>query len=161
MILTGNYRRVESSNEIWPNPRWNDPQCFSWRSYCIRKYPFLQFRYAKLFEEGLDHLAEQFHSTATISFRYNDGYPAVINHRGLYAALLDSNKLHELDAPVLQAEDFGIYTQQYPCVFFFLGVGDTPALHDPTFDFDMDVLENGVEWYKTILFTENLLVKNR
>ena len=51
-------------------------------------------------------------------FRYNDGYPAVINHRGLYAALLDSNKLHELDAPVLQAEDFGIYTQQYPCVFF-------------------------------------------
>ncbi len=23
----------------------------------------------------------------------------------------------------------------------------------------MDVLENGVEWYKTILFTENLLVK--
>ena len=37
-------------------------------SYCIRKYPFLQFRYAKLFEEGLDHLAEQFHSTATISF---------------------------------------------------------------------------------------------
>ncbi len=31
--------------------------------------------------------------------------------------------------------------------------------HRPTFDFDMDVLENGVEWYKTILFTENLLVK--
>lgn len=44
------------------------------------------------------------------------------------------------------------------CIFF-LGVGDTPALHDPTFDFDMDVLENGVEWYKTILFTENLLEK--
>ena len=28
-------------------------QGFSWRSYCIRKYPFLQFRYAKLFEEGI------------------------------------------------------------------------------------------------------------
>ena len=87
------------------------------------------------------------------------GDAKIIDTSKMNAALLDSNKLHELDAPVLQAEDFGIYTQQYPCVFFFLGVGDTPALHDPTFDFDMDVLENGVEWYKTILFTENLLVK--
>lgn len=72
----------------------------------IRSYSSDMQNYLK---RGLDHLAEQFHSTATISFRYNDGYPAVINHRGLYAALLDSNKLHELDAPVLQAEDFGIY----------------------------------------------------
>ena len=42
------------------------------------------------------------------------------------------------------------------CIFL-LGVGDTPALHDPTFDFDMDVLENGVEWYKTILLQKIFL----
>ncbi|OTE88237.1 peptidase M20, partial [Escherichia coli] len=77
----------------------------------IRSYSSDMQNYLK---RGLAHLAEQFHSAATISFRYNDGYPAVINHGGLYAALSDSNKLHELEDPVLQAEDFGIYTQQYP-----------------------------------------------
>ncbi len=116
---------MESSNEIWPNQGGTIRNVLAGEvivSGSIRSYSSDMQNYLK---RGLDHLAEQFHSTATISFHYNDGYPAVINHRGLYAALLDSNKLHELDAPVLQAEDFGIYTQQYPCVFFFLGVGDT------------------------------------
>lgn len=43
--------------------------------------------------------------------------------------------------------------------FFFLGVGDTPALHDARFDFDMAVLEKGVAWYQTILHTKGLLLK--
>lgn len=67
--------------------------------------------------------------------------------------------MHELEEPVLQAEDFGVYTEKYPCVFFFLGVGDTPALHDAQFDFNMAVLEKGVAWYKTILETKELLTK--
>ena len=94
-----------------------------------------------------------------IHFRYNDGYPAVNNDAKLYAALAHSEKLHELEKPVLQAEDFGVYTEKYPCVFFFLGVGDTPALHDAQFDFNMAVLEKGVAWYKTILETKELLTK--
>ena len=106
----------------------------------------------------LARLAKEFQQTspAKISFRYNDGYPAVRNDERLYAALAHSELLHELAEPVLQAEDFGVYTEHYPCVFFFLGVGDTPALHDATFDFDMAVLEKGLEWYQTILYTEEL-----
>ena len=109
----------------------------------------------------LADLAEKFqkNSQVSIQFRYNDGYPAVINDPHLYTALKQSEKLHELEQPVLQAEDFGGYTQKYPCVFFFLGVGDTPALHDARFDFDMAVLEKGVAWYQTILHTKGLLLK--
>ena len=97
----------------------------------------------------LARLAEEFQQTsqAKISFRYNDGYPAVRNDEQLYTALAHSELLHELAEPVLQAEDFGVYTEHYPCVFFFLGVGDTPALHDTTFDFDMAVLEK--DWNGT------------
>lgn len=106
----------------------------------------------------LARLAEEFQQTsqAKISFRYNDGYPAVRNDEKLYASLAHSELLHELTEPVLQAEDFGVYTEHYPCVFFFLGVGETPALHDATFDFDMSVLEKGLEWYQTILYTKEL-----
>lgn len=59
---------MESSNEIWPNPRWNDPKCLAGEvivSGSIRSYSSDMQNYLK---RGLDHLAEQFHSTATISF---------------------------------------------------------------------------------------------
>ncbi|MGM9904422.1 amidohydrolase [Enterococcus hirae] len=104
----------------------------------------------------LARLAEEFqeNSDASITFRYNDGYPAVHNDEQLYAAFSDSDLLHELPEPVLQAEDFGVYTEKYPCVFFFLGLGDTPALHEATFDFDMSVLEKGVSWYQRLLYTK-------
>lgn len=111
----------------------------------------------------LSILAEKFQkkSNVSIHFRYNDGYPAVINDPHLYSALKRSEKLHELEQPVLQAEDFGVYTQKYPCVFFFLGIGNTPALHDAQFDFNMSVLEKGVAWYKTILNTNGLVSISR
>ena len=104
----------------------------------------------------LARLAEEFqeNSDASITFRYNDGYPSVHNDEQLYAAFSDSDLLHELPEPVLQAEDFGVYTEKYPCVFFFLGLGDTPALHEATFDFDMSVLEKGVSWYQRLLYTK-------
>lgn len=124
----------------------------------IRSYSRKTQRFLK---DQLANLAENFQkkSNVVIHFRYNDGYPAVNNDAKLYAALAHSEKLHELEEPVLQAEDFGVYTEKYPCVFFFLGVGDTPALHDAQFDFNMAVLEKGVAWYKTILETKELLTK--
>ncbi len=63
------------------------------------------------------------------------------NDPTLYQTFAKEPLLHTLEKPVLQAEDFGVYTEKYPCVFFFLGVGDTPALHDAQFDFDMAILE--------------------
>ena len=83
----------------------------------IRSYSSDMQNYLK---RGLAHLAEQFYSAATISFRYNDGYPAVINHSGLYAALSDSNKLHELEGSSSSSRRFWhIYATISMCIFLF------------------------------------------
>lgn len=87
-----------------------------------------------------------------ITIVYNDGYPPVINDAGLFKRMREIIPyLHVLERPVLQAEDFGVYTQHFPCMFFFLGVGNTPALHEATFDFNMDVLDKGLNLFVDIL----------
>ncbi|WP_314063261.1 M20 family metallopeptidase [uncultured Vagococcus sp.] len=106
------------------------------------------------FKDTLNQLAEPYRKTrgCQIEFKYNDGYPAVINDEALFNQVRKVlPNLNELSLPVLQAEDFGVYTQHYPCVFFFLGVGEVPPLHNPKFDFDMSLLTVGVETYRQLL----------
>lgn len=50
-----------------------------------------------------------------------------------------------LDGPFFQGEDFSLYTEQYPCLFLLLGIGDVPYLHSPDFDFDDSILEDALE----------------
>lgn len=106
------------------------------------------------FKESLDQLANHYRETrdCQIEFRYNDGYPAVINDDNLFKesqAVLPN--LKELASPVLQAEDFGVYTHCYPCGFFFLGVGEVAPLHNSQFDFEMELLKEGVATYLDLL----------
>lgn len=106
------------------------------------------------FKDSLDKLAEPYRQTrgCQVEFKYNDGYPAVVNDEDLFSQVKDVlPNLNELALPVLQAEDFGVYTQAYPCVFFFLGVGEVAPLHNPKFDFDMTLLTVGVETYLKLL----------
>ena len=85
---------------------------------------------------------------ATIKISYGVASNPVINDSKLLEMLeLDVELLNE---PVLQAEDFGNYTAMYPSIFFFLGVGNTPALHTENFDFDDSDLNKIVELYKII-----------
>lgn len=117
----------------------------------IRSYSDDTQRY---FKESLDKLAEAYRASRNcqIEFVYNDGYPAVINDPILFQQVKKAvPKLTELPLPVLQAEDFGVYTQSYPCVFFFLGVGDVAPLHNSKFDFDMSLLAEGVATYLKLL----------
>lgn len=50
----------------------------------------------------------------------------------------------------MTAEDFSWYQRRLPGLFFFLGVGDTPALHADTFDFDDAVLEAGADFFEEL-----------
>lgn len=50
----------------------------------------------------------------------------------------------QLKTTFLQGEDFSLYTIKYPCLFLLLGVGKTPLLHTPSFDFDDSILPNVV-----------------
>lgn len=108
----------------------------------------------QLLKKQLRIIADRYETQTgcTIIIDYNDGYPAVLNNPELYSRIQSIlPELNELTRPVLQAEDFSVYTQSIPSVFFLLGVGDTPSLHQADFDFDMTVLDEGVKLFKTIL----------
>jgi hippurate hydrolase len=56
----------------------------------------------------------------------------------------------EVSAPVYQAEDFSFYGANAKILFFFLGAGNTSALHTNNFCFDVNVLEKGLKTFVKI-----------
>jgi hippurate hydrolase len=81
----------------------------------------------------------------TVEVHMNEGYPAVYNDPVLYARVAHMIPVAHLEQPSIITEDFSCYQHHVPGVFFFLGVGDTPALHAADFDFDEAVLLQGAE----------------
>ena len=99
--------------------------------------------YDRLFDE-LEMLEQE--TGCQIVFDYTEGYPAVINDAPLFAkaqALLP--QLQVLDKPEMIAEDFAFYQRKIPGVFFFLGTGTGIALHNSHFNFDEQVLQEGIK----------------
>lgn len=94
-------------------------------------------------------------SGCDVHVHLSQGYPAVWNDEELYDKV--SKQLGEdapilIDEPSLAAEDFSFYQKRVPGIFFFLGVGDTPQLHAPDFDFDDEaVLPKGLAFLKKLL----------
>ena len=86
-------------------------------------------------------------SGCTVSVYMNDGYPAVMNPGPLYDRVRKAVDFAELEQPSMITEDFSWYQKKLPGVFFFLGVGDTPALHAEDFNFNEAVLEKGVAFF--------------
>lgn len=80
----------------------------------------------------------------------NSGYPAVMNPSKLYDRIKTVVDFMELEAPAMTAEDFAFYQRSLPGMFFFLGLGDTPALHADTFDFDETILEKGADFFENL-----------
>ena len=123
----------------------------------LRTYREETYRFCREQLEAIGHgLSEE--TGCGVEVYLNEGYPAVWNHEGLYKTVCDA--LGDaapalLDVPALAAEDFSFYQRAVPGVFFFLGVGKTPELHAPDFDFDdMTVLPKGVAFLKKLLMLE-------
>jgi len=85
-----------------------------------------------------------------VALHFSEGYPAVLNDPYLCRRTRELVQWQELDKPSMTAEDFGWYQRFVPGVFFFLGLGDVPALHSDDFDFDDAVLQKGAELFETI-----------
>lgn len=106
--------------------------------------------------DGLREIAgeveEQF--GCTVKLHLSDGYPAVMNPDDLYDRVRERISFRELDAPSMTTEDFAWYQRTLPGMFFFLGLGDTPALHADTFDFDENLLLKGADFFEGL--AENL-----
>ena len=86
----------------------------------------------------------------TVSIYMNDGYPAVMNPAPLYEKVRSAVAFRELEAPSMITEDFSWYQKTLPGVFFFLGTGDTPALHADDFDFDEKILLKGADFFEEL-----------
>ncbi len=79
-----------------------------------------------------------------------EGYPAVLNPDKIYDTVRSILEVEELAEPCMTAEDFAWYQKHVPGVFFFLGLGDTPALHADTFDFDETILLKGADFFEKL-----------
>ena len=86
----------------------------------------------------------------TFDIRMGEGYPAVMNPPALYQRVRALVEFAQLPEPSMTTEDFSWYQRSLPGVFFLLGVGDTPPLHAENFDFDMDVLKTGADFFENL-----------
>ena len=88
-----------------------------------------------------------------------DYFAATKNNSFCNSVIKDSAKnvgydLHQQEQPFKFGEDFGVFTQRYPGAMFGLGSGeDTPALHNPDYDFPDDIIETGITMFKEIIET--------
>ena len=89
-------------------------------------------------------------SGCTVNIYMNDGYPAVINPADLHKRVRKAVGFFELDKPSMITEDFSWYQKKLPGMFFFLGTGDTPALHADDVDFDEAVLLKGADFFEEL-----------
>jgi hippurate hydrolase len=85
-----------------------------------------------------------------VQVHMNDGYPAVLNPEDLYRKVRSLVEFRELEAPSMITEDFSWYQRCLPGMFFFLGTGDSPALHSDNFDFPEEILEKGAVFFEKI-----------
>ena len=85
---------------------------------------------------------EEFHASE------NDPMSANVVRR---AANASGFLLTEMLEGMKWGEDFGLFTEQVPGAMFGLGSGvDTPALHNPDYDFPDELIETGVQMFYSI-----------
>ena len=90
-----------------------------------------------------------------VNLHFSDGYPAVMNPSPLFARVKKAVNFREIAEPFMTAEDFSWYQKRLPGMFFFLGLGDGPALHADNFDFDEQILVKGADFFEEL--AENFL----
>ena len=86
----------------------------------------------------------------TVRLHFGESYPAVMNDPQLVARVRKAADFRQLDRPSMASEDFAEYQLRVGGVFFFLGIGDTPALHATTFNFDEEILLKGADFFEQL-----------
>ena len=86
----------------------------------------------------------------TVKVHTSNGYPAVDNPQELHDKVYAIAPFESLKEPSMTTEDFSWYQRFLPGMFFFLGLGDSPALHSNNFDFDEGVLTLGADFFEQL-----------
>jgi len=108
-----------------------------------------------VFEElkaGLYRIAGEIEAETgcTVTISMSTGYPAILNPEDLCRRVMDAAPYRELPEPSMTSEDFSWYQRFVPGMFFFLGVGDVPALHTDNFNFDESILVKGADFFEKL-----------
>jgi hippurate hydrolase len=117
----------------------------SMRSFTItKKYYFL---------EMLNRVAKEISEEYKVNIYINTdkSLPIVLNDYGLF--IKNSSLINEVVEPFYHAEDFSVYSSCAKTLFFLIGIGDKESLHSSKFNFDLKVLQKGLDLYKNILST--------
>jgi len=86
----------------------------------------------------------------TVKVHTSNGYPAIDNPPQLHDRVRSIVPFDHLEEPSMTTEDFSWYQRYLPGMFFFLGLGESPALHSNNFDFDESVLQVGADFFEKI-----------
>lgn len=86
----------------------------------------------------------------TIHITFSESYPAVMNDSALVQRAYRAAPFRWLEKPSMASEDFAQYQLRTGGVFFFLGTGDTAALHATTFNFDEEILLKGADYFEQL-----------
>ena len=101
---------------------------------------------------GLDRIAADIaaETGCTVTVTGSEGYRAVLNPPELARKVMAIAPFAVLPEPSMTSEDFSFYQRSVPAMFFFLGLGDTPALHANTFNFDEQILVKGADFFEKL-----------
>ena len=102
--------------------------------------------------EGLYRIAGevQAETGCTVEITMSSGYPAILNPAELCRRVAEAAPYRTIAEPSMTSEDFSWYQRFVPGMFFFLGLGDVPALHTDNFDFDETILEKGAQFFEKL-----------
>ena len=93
---------------------------------------------------------------ATLNYRRD--YPTVVNHADntafaarVAAEIAGADKVDTDVAPRMGAEDFAFMLNERPGAFIFAGNGDTAPLHNPSYDFNDELIPVGVSYWARLV----------
>ena len=98
--------------------------------------------------------AEAFGATAEVI--WTPGYPVTINTETETAYAVDAARavgarVDEDTPPIMPSEDFSYMLEERPGAYIFLGNGDTPMCHHPSYVFDDEAIPLGCSWFAELV----------
>lgn len=103
----------------------------------------------KSIKKTASDIAKKYGTIASITFE--GGCPPVYNDHCLIATLISNDfGVTDVAEPTLAAEDFAHFCKFAPSVMLWLGLGDTPPLHNEKFYVPQELLPIGVNLWKKI-----------
>ncbi len=117
---------------------------------CLRTYEEPVFQ---ALQQGLCRIGAEVEAAfgCPVEVHFSEGCRAVWNPRDLHDRVRAIVPFEYLPEPSLTTEDFSMYQQRIPAMFFFLGLGPGVTLHSPQFAFDDALLPLGADFFEAIV----------